>query len=326
MECFDPHLLLEIVKDDQSLSTKVKKFTNLENKNADAYKSYSLRKDIISKIQKSQGTQEEEEKFRKLALYEYSIGAYHEAAEKLFFLSASRFAWIKEEALWGKLSCEILLKNYKSAEKVFRELEIEIENIKDQEVGLRSRVYLAHWALFFEFGQFQLDLFFKPAYMNSIQMAAPWLLKYVVVVVLLCGKKYINELTKILSSESQTHNSIVQFFEAIYCRSLDLKLASSKLKELVKDLENDYFLKKVVIPFMNSCQRIVFEVLVKTHSSVGFEKLGSMMILKSQDVSSWVIEYQKDHKSILLDDKLVIALFCLTLETSINDTSEKTDH
>ena len=266
MNCFDPHLLLEIHSKNPDLSKTLKKFTNLNDKSREIYNNLSiLGKPVVQKIQNNSASSQDELHLRKLALYEYSIGAYHEAAENLFFLTVSKSKIIRKEALWGKLACEILLKNFKAAEKVLEALVKEVDE-KDYEIALKERVFLCHWVLFLDVSV-QLDLFFKPAYMNAIQMASPWLMKYVIMGVLI-SKKYIKEMAKLLSCESDKENkeATTGFFEAIYCGSLDLKFASEQLEKF--QVSKDYFLEKNGIDLIQSCQTIIFQVLVKTINGI----------------------------------------------------------
>jgi translation initiation factor 3 subunit E len=296
MECFDPHLLLEITKKDE-----LKKYTNIDKKSVKDYQKYSVDKSILEKVKLNTCSKEEEESVYTLALYEYSIGAYHEAVDKFYFIRKSTNSKIRKNSCWGKLSCEILLKNFKTAEKDLEELVCEIENEKDQEIALKDRVVLCHWVLFFPV-KLQLELFFKPAYMNAIQLLAPWLLKYVVVAVIVTTRN-IKEMAKVLASENTTSEVILQFFESIYSKScIEILKASDNLKALKKD--TDYFLQSNRDQLLENCQAIILEVLLKTHSKIGLEKLANLIHLEKDKVKIWVQEYQKNHP-IEFDGKYV---------------------
>lgn len=311
MECYDPHLLLEITKQDS-----LKKYTNLNKKSVEEYQKYSVDHTSLEAVKLGTGTAQEEESVYTLGLYEYSIGAYHLAVEKFYFTRKSQNLKIRKNSCWGKLSCEILLKNFKVAEKDLEDLVSEIEEEKDQEIALKDRVILCHWVLFFPV-KVQLELFFKPAYMNAIQIMAPWLLKYVVIAVIV-AKRNIKEMARILSSEKGVNEVIAQFFEAIYNSKLQVLTASSSLKALMND--DDYFLQLNREVLVENCQAIIFEVLVKTHSKIGLEKLGGLMQLEKDHIKSWVQEYQKNHP-IEFDGKYVSIKRRKTL--TINDALDR---
>lgn len=111
---------------------------------------------------------------------------YHDAVPLLRrFVSLSDDFEQRVSALFGLLACQIVLKKWSDAMESMDSLKAEIDTISISSPlkTLSYRTSLLHWSLFVFYSHSDgpdalLDLFFTPAYMNTIQTTCPYLLRF----------------------------------------------------------------------------------------------------------------------------------------------------
>ncbi|KAK5140430.1 eukaryotic translation initiation factor 3 subunit E, partial [Oleoguttula sp. CCFEE 6159] len=165
--------------------------------------------------------------------FQYSCGDYSSAATLLFqfrFLSTNTDK--VDAATWGKFAAEILSTEWEAA------LE-ELNTIKDSIDArlfnkplqqLQQRTWLIHWSLFPFFNheparEKLTELFFSPTYINTIQTACPWILRYLVAAVITnrnrsrnigAYHKQLKDLIRIIKQEGYEYNDpLTDFVKAL---------------------------------------------------------------------------------------------------------------
>jgi translation initiation factor 3 subunit E len=214
---------------------------------------------------------------------------------------------------YGILYSALLSQQFSIASEQLKALvELLDKDSSDHKLLLTDRAHVLHASLFYFFSSPQAlhglaDLFFKPAYMNTLQMLCPHLLQYVTVAVMIVSKKNIKDLNKILCLES-TRDPILSLFEALFY-TLDLAAASQLLPLVQEWMEKDYFLKNFAKEFMDASRQVLLETCLKIHHSLTFDALTDILNFKnSTQFHAWIQSYQS---------------FKNTLDVSVNDDQKK---
>ena len=132
--------------------------------------------------------------------FQYSYGNYSGAADYLYhFRVLSTDNDLNLSASWGKLASDILTGKWDVALEELNSLRETIDaraaapsavvpstSHLESRQSLYSRAWLIHWSLFVYFNHPQgrtllLDTFLAPTYLNTIQSACPWVLRYLAV-------------------------------------------------------------------------------------------------------------------------------------------------
>ncbi len=137
-----------------------------------------------------------------------------------------------------------------------------------------------------------LDLFFRPAYMNTLQLVCPWLLRYLTVAVLTVSRKSTKDLSKVYTTMPAldvSKDPILNFFDAVHV-NLDLLRASKAIQDCPAALQTDFFLVSLLGEFTLAAQCIIFESLLKVHGTLSLDSLAARLHLLSS-AESWITEY-----------------------------------
>ncbi len=153
---------------------------------------------------------------------------------------------------------------------------------------LQARTWLLHWSLFVFFNHPEgrenlLDMFLAPAYLNTVQTAAPYLLRYLVVAAIVCRRSTrpvvpagttrtirdpIKECTRIVVMEEyQYADPITGFLKDLY-GDFDFEGAQERLKEAQAVLENDFFAFQFVAEFVENARWLISEVYCRIHRRI----------------------------------------------------------
>merc|ERR1711964_334554 len=124
--------------------------------------------------------------------FQYSCGNYQAAAELLYqFRILSTDNDKVAAATWGKLASEILTTNWEVAMEEVQKVKESIDTklFSNPLAQLTHRTWLIHWALFpffnYEAGRDTIcELFFSAPFINTIQTACPWILRYLTAAVI----------------------------------------------------------------------------------------------------------------------------------------------
>lgn len=154
-------------------------------------------------------------------------------------------------------------------------------------VQLQARTWLLHWSLFVFFNhengrQALLELFLSPAYLNTMQTAAPYLLRYLVAAGILSrtaggqtpvlGSRTIRdpvkEVTKVVLMEQDTYSDpITGLLKDLY-GDFDFEGAQERLRIAEHVLENDFFLSSLAPDFLENARLLISEVYCRLHRRI----------------------------------------------------------
>ena len=231
--------------------------------------------------------------------FQYTYGNYSGAADYLYhFRVLSTDPEMTMSAHWGKLACDILTGKWDMALEELNTLRDAVDARsaahpafapKDKDkpdpalAQLHSRTWLLHWSLFVYFNHEQgrtllLDTFLAPAYLNTIQTSAPWVLRYLVAAAVLSRKsssssssaaggaavssrvRYaLKELVKIIQMEAYNYSDpLTRFLSALYL-SFDFPAAQAALEDAVQVVGNDFFLEAYRDEFVENARYLVSE-------------------------------------------------------------------
>jgi translation initiation factor 3 subunit E len=199
-------------------------------------------------------------------------------------------------AAWGKLAAEILSGNWDGAMEELNKVKEIIndrvichistlltpQSFSDPTIQLYHRTWLIHWSLFpffnTENGRESLcELFFSPAYINSIQTSSPWILRYLTAAVVTSHlrkrnsnnyHKQVRELVKIIKQETyQYSDPITEFIYALYV-DFDFDLAQKKLVQVETVLKCDFFLASLADEFVECARHLISEAYCRIHQVI----------------------------------------------------------
>jgi len=154
---------------------------------------------------------------------------------------------------------------------------------------LQHRTWLLHWSLFPFFHhdsarESLIELFFSPAYINTIQTACPWLLRYLAAAVISSrnrmsgGKnasggsssyqKQIKDLVRIVRQEGYEYQDpVTEFVRALYVE-FDFEDAQKKLSQADDVLRSDFFLLGTADSFVEAARHLISESYCKIHQRI----------------------------------------------------------
>ncbi|KAK5017464.1 eukaryotic translation initiation factor 3 subunit E [Cryomyces antarcticus] len=243
--------------------------------------------------------------------FQYSCGDYSSAATLLFqfrFLSTNTDK--VDAATWGKFAAEILSTEWEAA------LE-ELNTIKDSIDArlfnkplqqLQQRTWLIHWSLFPFFNheparEKLTELFFSPTYINTIQTACPWILRYLAAAVITnrnrsrnigAYHKQLKDLIRIIKQEGYEYNDpLTDFVKALYV-DFDFEEAQKKLGEAEEILRSDFFLVAAADAFVDSARHLISESYCKIHQRIDIKDLSTRLNLSQDEGEKWIVNLIRD--------------------------------
>ena len=223
--------------------------------------------------------------------FQYNCGDYASASELLYqFRILSTDNDKINLATWGKLACDILCTNWESAvDEITKQLKEAIDTrlFNNPLAQLHHRTWLIHYSLFpffnYEPGRETLtELFFSPAYINTIQTSCPWVLRYLAAAVITNrnrppGKggfvygnyqKQLKDLVRIVRQEQYEYNDpVTAFVKALYV-DFDFEQAQKRLTEADEILRSDFFLVATADSFIDAARHLISESYCKIHQRI----------------------------------------------------------
>ncbi|OLL21863.1 Eukaryotic translation initiation factor 3 subunit E [Neolecta irregularis DAH-3] len=250
--------------------------------------------------------------------FQYDCGDYTRAADLLYhFRILSTDSDLVTSATWGVFASEILQTNWdETLEELVKLREIlDSKTFSSPVAQLHHRTWILHWSLFpffnHESGREALcEVFFQPAYLNTIQTACPWLLRYLVVSVIVSRKqgkntiqnnKRIKEVAKIIDQERYEYSDpVTEFMHALYIR-FDFEQAQFLLGEAKFVLSNDFFLVALAEPFIVNCRFLISEAYCRIHQRINIRDLANKISLPEEEGERFVVDLIRDAR---LDGKI----------------------
>ncbi|KAF2174685.1 eukaryotic translation initiation factor-like protein 3 subunit E [Zopfia rhizophila CBS 207.26] len=243
--------------------------------------------------------------------FQYSCGVYPHASELLYrFRVLSTDNDKVAEANWGKLSSEILSVNWEAAMEEINKIKENIDTrlFNNPLAQLHHRTWLIHWSLFplFNFDGARdtlTEMFFSPAYINTIQTNCPWILRYLAAAVI-AGRnrgrnssqyqKQLKDLVRIVRQEGYEYSDpVTDFIKALYI-DFDFEEAQKKLGETEEILKNDFFLLGTADAFVDSARHLISESYCKIHQRIDIKDLSTRLGLSQDEGEKWIVNLIRD--------------------------------
>ncbi|KAJ6141259.1 Eukaryotic translation initiation factor 3 subunit E [Penicillium chermesinum] len=244
--------------------------------------------------------------------FQYSCGSYGNASELLYqFRVLSTDNDKVASATWGKLASEILTTNWEGAMEEVQKVKESIETrLFNNPLGqLTNRSWLIHWSLFPFFNHdpardILTDLFFSPAYINTIQTSCPWILRYLAAAVITnrsrphkhtgVYQKQLKDLIRVVRQEDYEYTDpITDFIKALYV-DFDFEEAQKKLGEAEEVLRNDFFLVSTADAFVEAARHLISESYCKIHQRIDIKDLSTRLGLSQDEGEKWIVNLIRD--------------------------------
>lgn len=246
--------------------------------------------------------------------FQYSCGDYNSASELLYqFRILSTDNDKVSAATWGKLVSDILTEQW---EDVMEEIQKVRENIDTRLFNnpiaqLEHRSWLLHWSLYPFFNheparEVLTDLYFSPTFINTIQSACPWLLRYLTAAVVtnrnrpvakgshVSYQKQLKDLVRIVRQEGYEYTDpVTQFINALYV-DFDFEEAQKRLTEADEILQSDFFLASLADSFKDSARHLISESYCKIHQRIDIKDLSTRLGLSQDEGEKWIVNLIRD--------------------------------
>ncbi|KAA8566569.1 hypothetical protein EYC84_009117 [Monilinia fructicola] len=210
--------------------------------------------------------------------FQYSCGNYGAAAELLYqFRVLSTDDDKVTAATWGKLACEILTGNWDSSTNLSHNFTTEPGSFT---------------GLLFPFFNHEpardviCDLFFSPAFINTIQTACPWILRYLTAAVITNRNR-----TRNTGQYQKQLKDIIRI--ALYL-DFDFEEAQKKLSEAEEVLRSDFFLVAASENFVEAARHLISESYCKIHQRIDIKDLSARLGLNQDDGEKWIVNLIRD--------------------------------
>lgn len=243
--------------------------------------------------------------------FQYSCGSYGNAAHLLDqFRILSTDNDKTTSATWGKLACDILTTQWdvvmEEVNKVKESIDTKLFN--NPLAQLQHRTWLIHWTLFpffnYEPARDQItELFFSPAFINTIQTSCPWILRYLAAAVITNRsrtrntgqyQKQLKDLVRVVRQEGyEYHDPVTDFIKALYI-DFDFEEAQKKLVEAEDVLRSDFFLSSSADAFVEAARHLISESYCKIHQRIDIKDLSKRLGLEMEEGEKWIVNLIRD--------------------------------
>ncbi|KAF7297851.1 Eukaryotic translation initiation factor 3 subunit E [Mycena chlorophos] len=264
--------------------------------------------------------------------FQYSYGNYSGAADYLYhFRVLSTDAELNTSAQWGKLASDILSGKWDAA---LQELDTLRDSIDSRALPgpainqLHSRTWLLHWSLFVYFNHpsgrtLLLETFLSPVYLNTIQTACPWILRYLAAAAVLSRapppgasprvRSALREVIKVVQMEEyQYQDPVTSFLKELYLE-FDFEAAQQQLSLAEQVLSEDFFLGEFAADFLDNARYLITEAYCRTYQKIDIRDLSQRLNLSPDEGEKWVVNLIRESRmgaDAKIDlDKNVIEIF-----------------
>jgi translation initiation factor 3 subunit E len=247
--------------------------------------------------------------------FQYSYGNYSGAADYLYhFRVLSTDNDLNISAHWGKLASDILVGRWDIALEELNSLRELIDSRSPMPLlpssssntapepalaQMHSRTWLVHWSLFVYFNHPQgrtllLETFLSPTYLNTIQTACPWVLRYLATAAIISRKASVSgsarvrhairEVVKVIQMEEyQYSDPVTNFLKELYVE-FDFESAQKELGKAESVVESDFFLQGFRDEFLDNARYLISEAYCRIHQKIdiGYFLSSSLGILLTQ--------------------------------------------
>jgi len=208
------------------------------------------------------------------------------------------------KALWGRLSCLILLGEWEPALAALHAVKAAIETRAAAPgpdsltalQALQQRTWLLHWSLFVFWNNSKrgldsiIDLFTTEKYMQAIQTNAPHLLRYLASAIIINKGKRSNlkDLVKVIG-HCDYADPIIEFVDCLAVK-FDFESAQKRLADCELVLATDFFLCKQTSLFMEEARVFIFENYCRIHQKIGIETLAEKLAMPANEAERWIVD------------------------------------
>jgi translation initiation factor 3 subunit E len=226
---------------------------------------------------------------------------------------------LNTSAHWGKLASDILTGKWDVALEELNTLREALDaranaaplvsavpSHTEPLATLHSRAWFVHWSLFVYFNHpagrtLLLETFLAPAYLNTIQSAAPWILRYLAVAAVLSRRAQasgaaagaapvssrvrhaIREVVKVVQLEEyQYSDPVTKFLKELYVE-FDFEAAQHQLQLAERVVGNDFFLSEFREDFLDNARYLITEAYCRIHQRIDI----AYVVLRCLRASSW---------------------------------------
>ncbi|EOD48105.1 hypothetical protein GTA08_BOTSDO06616 [Neofusicoccum parvum] len=256
-------------------------------------------------------TNEMVDKLYEFGQFQYSCGDYDRASELLYrFRVLSTDNDKVSESTWGKLASNILSTDWEAAMEEVNKVKENIDTrlFNNPLSQLAHRTWLIHWALFPFFNHEPArdsltELFFSPAYINTIQTSCPWILRYLASAVITNRsrsrtssqyQKQLKDLIRIVKQEGYEYSDpVTDFIKALYI-DFDFEEAQKKLGEAEEVLRRDFFLVATADAFVDAARHLISESYCKIHQRIDIKDLSTRLGLSQDEGEKWIVNLIRD--------------------------------
>ncbi|KAB5593672.1 Eukaryotic translation initiation factor 3 subunit E [Ceratobasidium theobromae] len=232
--------------------------------------------------------------------FQYTTGNYSGASDYLYhFRILSTNPDLLLSAHWGKLASDILTGAWDRALEELSALRETLDSrsgptpapTSTSSAPLTARAWLLHWSLFVCINknvpsgpQTFLEIALAPAYLNTIQVACPWLLRYVSAAAVLVGR-HRDEVVRVVQMEAyQYSDPVTRFLTALYV-NFDFEGAREALGAAEGVLEADFFLGAYSNEFVEAARCLISEA-----------DLSDRLNMSRTDGEKWIVNLIRDTK------------------------------
>ncbi|GAA5906592.1 hypothetical protein JCM6882_008069 [Rhodosporidiobolus microsporus] len=272
----------------------------------------------------------------KFGQFQYSIGHYGGASDYLYhFRVLSTDSNLVLSAMWGKLAADILEGSWDAALEELNGLREHIDSRGGSGPGgpllaLQQRTWWLHWSLFVYYNhengrELLLETWLSQNYLNTIQTAAPWLLRYLVAAVVISRKstlrsagpasagnsarsrEAVRDVVRALGQEQyQYSDAVTEFLRKLY-GEVDFAGAREEMARCGGDgapasvLDDDFFLEPYKAEFVENARYLVSEAYCKIHRRIDIGELSDRLGLTREEGERWIVDLVRDAR---LDAKI----------------------
>ncbi|GAA5927783.1 hypothetical protein JCM3775_006079 [Rhodotorula graminis] len=277
-------------------------------------------------------TNDQIELLYKFGQFQYSIGNYGGASDYLYhFRVLSTDSQLVLSAMWGKLASDILEGSWDAALEELNGLREHIDQRGSNGPGgplvaLQQRTWWLHWSLFVYFNhengrELLLESWLNQNYLNTIQTASPWLLRYLVAAVVIARKstlrsagpasqgnsarsrEAVRDVVRALGQEQyQYRDAVTEFLRKLY-GEVDFEGAREEMAKCDAGaaLDDDFFLEAFKGEFVENARFLVSEAYCKIHHRIDIGELSDRLGLSREEGERWIVDLVRDAR---LDAKI----------------------
>ncbi|KIY66765.1 eukaryotic translation initiation factor 3, subunit 6 [Cylindrobasidium torrendii FP15055 ss-10] len=244
--------------------------------------------------------------------FQFSYGNYSGAADYLYhFRVLSTDNELNLSAHWGKLASDILIGRWDIALEELNSLREVIDSRQPHMSSnsaalsqLHSRTWLLHWSLFVYFNHptgrtLLLETFLSPTYLNTIQTACPWILRYLTTAAILSRKatttgssrvrNAIREVVKVIQMEEYQYvDPVTNFLKELYVE-FDFESAQKELGKAETVVVNDFFLQNFRDEFLDNARYLISEAYCRIHQKIDIGDLSDRLNLDRDEGEKYIV-------------------------------------